>query len=223
LPYCQKFELFYSYGNFNVLLAHSYRSTNKINEAIEAYLNANQYYKLVKNDYMLNLNCFNISGSYRLLNDSYNAIFYINEAIKYFEKIKDTAKLNNARVEKIITMFYFNADIDLIIDTINVMINSKVISEVSKGELLTILASIELRNNKYEKALSLYKQAEPLLKTSIDSDMYIFIYHGISKIYECLSDSENLLLFKLKIQEAVTLKPCYSIYLEALESKSQSA
>ena len=208
--YCNKYDLYYNYGEFNILAALSYKNINKLDNAIECNLNSINYYKLTKKEQMMYRCYINLSILYRIKKNSYDAIYYINEAIKYFETIGNLTKRINAIVEKIITLFILNSDSSLIQDLINVTINDPNINNVAKGELFSVLGTIELRTKNYNKALELFKSSEELVLDHINSEMNIFIYMGLHEVYKYQLDFYNSDFYYNKAKTLLKTKPYYN-------------
>lgn len=209
LIYNIKYELYFYFAKFNMLLALSYKNNNNISAAIECDFKAISYYSFTKNEFMLNRCYVNLSILYRLLRDSYKSIFYINESIKYFESINNIEYLINARVEKIITMFTFKTDRNLIKDMAAILINDENISDLLRGELLCILGTIELQSKSFDKALIFLLEAESLIDNNIDSEMNIFVYKGLYEIYQYYSDTHNKRKYLAEIEHIFESKPYY--------------
>jgi tetratricopeptide (TPR) repeat protein len=213
LVHSNKYELFYSFGEFNMLLAMTYKNMDKLDKAIDCSIKSIKYYKLTENKYMEHRCYINFSIIYRLINDQYNSLNYINDAIIYFQSIGDEAKLINAKVEKIISMFVFNNDSDLIIEMVNSIMSNPSCNDVAKGELLVILASLKLKNRDYLGSLSMFTEAEKLISGYDDTEMNIFIYHGLNIIYEQTDDFENANLYLIKLNKLLKNRSYYKKYL----------
>ena len=213
LSYSKKHELFYSFGEFNMLLALSYKNMDQLDSAIECSMKAVKYYKLTENKYMEHRCYINLSILFRVCNDYYNSLNYINDAIIYFQSISDEAKLTNAKVEKLISMFRLDKDKDLIIEIANSIINNPNCNDSSKGELLAILASLKLKNKDYLGSLSMFIESEKLIFDYDDTEMNIYVYHGLSIIYEELHDPENKNLYLTKLKKLLKDRPYYKKYL----------
>lgn len=209
LSYCSKYEVFFNFGEFNMVAALACKNLNKLEQAIECNLKAIHYYELSQNVLMRHRIYLNLSALYRIIGDSYNAICYINKAIDYFKSEENMLRYTNAIVEKIITMFVFHSDATLIKDLISVTINHPQLGEVQKGELLSILGTIELQNNNYNQALELLLSAQNLVNDYINSSTNIFIYRGLYEIYEYKQDHANSILYKSKLDTLLEEKPYY--------------
>jgi tetratricopeptide (TPR) repeat protein len=213
LMHSKKHEIYYLFGEFNMLLALTYRSFDKIEEAIDCNMKAIKYYKLIDNKYMEHRCYINLSILFRACDDYYNSLNYINDAIIYFQSINDEVKLINAKVEKLISMFILNKDNDMILETaVNLNKNSNIPS-AAKGELLTILAYQKLRSKDYSGSLSLFKEAEKMLYNNNDTEMNLFIFHGLSIIYEHLNDVENAHTYLTKLNKKLQDRPYYHRYI----------
>lgn len=213
LLHSKKHELFYSFGEFNMLLALNYRSLDKIDDAINCNIKAIKYYKLLENKYMEHRCYINISMLFRISDDYYNSLNYINDAIIYFQSIGDEAKLINAKVEKLISMFILNKDKDLILETADSILCNQNCNDIARGELSTILAYLKMKNRNYTSSLTLFKEAENFLFNNRDTEMNIFVYHGLSTIYKELNDLENSNLYQTKLNELLKDRPYYEKYL----------
>lgn len=214
LKYCSKYELFYNFGEFSILLALSYRHSNNLSKAIEATFDAINYYSITKNSFMKYRSYINLSNFYRLKLDNFHSMYYINEAIKYFESINDTKKIINARVEKIVSMFIFKTDTDMISDMIYTTINIAGISNTVKGELTGVLGFIEYKKGNFDKSLVLLKEAEAILMDNINTDVNIFIYYGLYNIFKETSDFVNEELYRNILDEEFRNKPYYKNFFE---------
>lgn len=213
LLHSKKRELFYNFGEFNMLLALSFKNMDKLDNAIECNMKAIKYYKLTENKYMEHRCYINLSMLFRVFNDYYNSLNYINDAIIFFQSIGDEAKLINAKVEKTISLFLLNKDKDSIIEMVNSIIDNPNCSNSAKGELLTILASLKLKNKDYLGSLSMFMDAENLLLNYADTDMNILVYHGLAIIYEQLNDKENAELYLTKLKDLLKFQPYFEKYL----------
>lgn len=207
--YNTKYELYHNFGQFNMLLALCYKNTNNIDAAIKSNSKAISYYTFIDEAFMLHRCYVNLSILYRLLKDSYNSVLYINKAIDYFESTNNVEFLLNARVEKIISMFLFKTDYNLIKDMANILVNDPNISKLLRGELLCILGTIELQNKNLDKALVLLQEAESSIQDNINSEMNIFVYKGLSEIYQQSSDVHNEQKYNLKFEQILKSKPYY--------------
>ncbi|HYE10207.1 MAG TPA: helix-turn-helix transcriptional regulator [Patescibacteria group bacterium] len=213
LMHSKKHELYYKFGEFNMLLALVYKSMDKIEDAIDCNIKAVKYYKLTENKYMEYRCYINLSILSRINNDYYNALNYINDAIIYFQSIGDETKLINAKVEKLISMFILNKDRDMILEMIDGIMNNPNCNNPARGELLTILAYLKIKSRDYISSLSLFKEAEKLLYNNNDTEMNIFIYHGLSIIYEKSDDQENASIYLAKLNKLLQEKPHYNRYI----------
>jgi transcriptional regulator with XRE-family HTH domain len=213
LMHSKKHELYYKFGEFNMLLALVYKSMDKIEEAIDCNIKAVKYYKLTENKYMEHRCYINLSILSRINNDYYNSLNYINDAIIYFQSIGDEFKLINSKVEKLISMFILNKDRDMILEMIEGILNNPNCNSSARGELLTILAYLKIKSRDYINSLSLFKEAEKLLYNNNDTEMNIFIYHGLSIIYEKSNDHENTNIYLAKLNKLLQAKPHYHRYI----------
>jgi transcriptional regulator with XRE-family HTH domain len=213
LLYSKKHELYYSFGEFNMMLALSYKNTDKVDSAIECSNKAVKYYKLTENKYMEHRCYINMAILFRISGDQYNSLNYINDAIIYFQSIGDEAKLINAKVEKTISMYMFNNDSDVIIEMANSIMNNSNCGDESKGELLTVLASLKLKVKDYVGSLSLFLEAQSLMLDYVDTEMHLFIYHGLSVIYKHLNDTINATQYSRKLNKLLKHRPYYKKYL----------
>ncbi len=213
LTHSKKHELYYSFGEFNMLLALCYKNMGRIDDAIDCNIKSLKYYKLTENKLMEHRCYINMSILFRLNGDHYNSLNYINDAIIYFESIGDESKLINAKVEKIIGMFVFNNDRDLIVDMVDNIINQPCCSYTAKGELLVILASLKLKNRDYNGALSLYKEAEKILFNYDDTEMNVFVYQGLNIVFKQLNDLNNANLYLAKLHKLLQEKSFYNRYI----------
>ena len=212
LTHSKKHELYYSFGEFNMLLALSFKNMDKLENAIDCSMKAIKYYKLIENKYMEHRSYINLSMLFRASGDHYNSLNYINDAIIYFQSIGDEAKLINAKVEKVISMFMFNNDNDLIIETVNSILGNPNCNDAAKGELLAILASIRLKSKDFIGSLNMFQEAQKLINDYDDTEMNIFIYHGLSKIYEHLDEPENEALYLSKLNILIKDRTYYKNY-----------
>jgi transcriptional regulator with XRE-family HTH domain len=212
LLYSKKHELYYSFGEFNMLLALSYKNMDKIDSAIECSMKAVKYYKLTENKYMEHRTYINLSIFFRVCNDYYNALNYINDAIIYFQSINDEAKLINAKVEKIISIFVINKDDDSILEMVDNVINNPSCNDIAKGELLTIHASLKLKNKDYQGALSMFHAAENLIHNYGDTEVYVFIFDGLITIYHHLNDIIQADIYQSKLEKLLQEQPYYEKY-----------
>lgn len=210
LLHSKKHELFYSFGEFNMMLALAYKNMDKLDQAIDCSMKAIKYYKLTENKHMEHRCYINLSMLFRLCNDHYNSLNYINDAIIYFQSIGDEVKMINAQVEKIISMFILNKDEDLILEMVDSIIKNPNCHDIARGELLTILASLKLKSRDYEGSLNMFKTAENLIYNYGDTEMYVFILHGLCTIYQQMNDTKNVDLYKLKLKNLLKDQP----YLE---------
>jgi tetratricopeptide (TPR) repeat protein len=151
----------------------------------------------------------NLSILYRITGDNYNAICYINKAADYFKSTGNTQKYINVITEKIITLFTFHCGSDLIRDLINTTIHHPQIREIEKGELYSILGTLELRDKNYDPALKLLLLAQELICDNVNSEMNIFIYKGLHEICQYMQDHANTMLYKAKIDALLEQKPYY--------------
>jgi tetratricopeptide (TPR) repeat protein len=213
LLHSKKHELFYSFGEFNILLALNYRSLNKIDDAINCNVKAIKYYKLIENKYMEHLCYVNLSILYRICSDYYNSLNYINDAIIYFQSIGDEVKLINANVEKLISMFILNKDKDKILETANSILRNPNCNDIARGETSTIIAYFKVKNRDYIGSLNIFKEAENLLFNYNDTEMNVFIYHGLSLIYEQSKEHDNANLYLSKLNKLLKDRPYYENYL----------
>jgi HTH-type transcriptional regulator, quorum sensing regulator NprR len=218
LVHSKKHELFYSFGEFNMLLAFNYRSLNKIDDAMNCNVKAIKYFKLIENKYMEHRCYVNLSILFRICGDYYNSLNYINDAIIYFQSIGDEVKLINANVEKLISMFILNKDKDLILETANTILKNPKCIDIAKGETSTIIAYIKVKNRDYMGSLNLFKEAEKLLFNYNDTEMNVFIYHGLYIIYKELKDVENTNLYQTKLDMLLKDRPYYEKYLHDEEN-----
>jgi transcriptional regulator with XRE-family HTH domain len=213
LLHSKKHELFYSFGEFNILLALNYRSLNKIDDAINCNVKAIKYYKLIENKYMEHLCYVNLSILFRICGDYYNSLNNINDAIIYFQSIGDEVKLINANVEKLISMFILNKDKDKILETANSILKNPNCNDIARGETSTIIAYLKVKNRDYIGPLNIFKEAEKLLFNYNDTEMNVFIYHGLSIIYEQSKDHDNANLYQSKLNKLLKDRPYYENYL----------
>lgn len=213
LMHSKKHELYYSFGEFNMLMALNYRSLDKIDDAINCCTKAVKYYKLIENKYMEHRCYINLSVLFRICGDYYNSLNYINDAIIYFQSIDDSVKSINAKVEKLISMFILNKDTDVILETSDEILNNPNCNDIARGELSTILAYLKVKNRDYIGSLNLFKEAEKLLFYNEDTEMNIFIYHGLSIIYEQSNDLENANLYLSRFNKLLKNRPYYEKYL----------
>lgn len=213
LTYSRKHEIYYNFGEFNMLLALSNKNINKIDDAIECNSKAVKYYKLTENKYMEHRCYINMSILYRVSGDHYNSLNYINDAIIYFQSIGDEVKLINSKTEKIISIFIFNKDRDSILEMIDSIINSPSCSDIARSELQAIIAYIKVANRDYLSSLNLFKEAEKMLFNNYDTEMIIYIYHGLSMVYEEFHDLENAELYLAKLNKLLKERPYYKKYL----------
>lgn len=213
LLYCQEYEVHYNYGNFNMLLALAYKNNNQINNALECNFTAIRYYDFIMNSFIKHRCYVNISILYRISKDSYNAIYYVNEAIKYFEGTSNTKYLINARIEKLINMFVFDIDSSDINDMAKVLLRHKDVDSLARGELLCILGCLELKKKNYRKALPLFQEAEELIQGNISSEMNIYLYEGLRKLYTHLKKTTEQALYQDKVSALLLQKPYYKDFL----------
>lgn len=211
--YCNKYDLYVGFGELNRLASHCYKYMNQLDDAILWTSNAINYYLLSNNTTLLHRCYINLCILYRAKKDQDNALYYIEKAIRYFEQTNNRPKLINSQIEKVITLFEFDSDPCFIKDLINVTIGLPDISNSSRGELLSVLGIIELRQKNYPKALELLSNSEALVINEAQSDMNIFIYNGLQEIYEIIGDSQNSALYKKKSDELLILKPYYNNFL----------
>lgn len=209
LVYCRKYELYYSFGSFNMLLALAYKDTNNLSAAIECNFRAVSYYNFVTDKWMLHRCYVNISILYRLSKDSYNAMSYINNSIRYFEETDDIKHLINARIEKLISMFVFNIDRNSIAGMAKILIHHENIEAIPKGELLCLLGCLELKEQNYEKALTLLKEAESLIQDYINSEVNIYLYKGLCEIYSQMGTEEEAARYQQKSEAIFLQKPYF--------------
>lgn len=209
LAYCRKYEVFFCYGDFNMLASLCYKNINDLEKSMEYNHNAVRYYELSNNVLMLHRNYNNLSILYRITGDNYHAIYYIDKASNYFKSIGNIQRYINAIVEKIITLFVFHAEPALIRDLISTTINHPQINQLEKGELFSILGTLELRDKNYDQALKTLLLAQELVSDSINSEMNIFIYRGLYEIYEKKQDHANSMLYKSKLDTLLEQKPYY--------------
>jgi transcriptional regulator with XRE-family HTH domain/Tfp pilus assembly protein PilF len=213
LSHSKKRELYYNFGEFNMLLALIYKNIDKIDDAIECNNKAIKYYKLTENKFMEHRCYINLSVLYRVCDDYYNSLNYINDAIIYFQSIGNEMKLINAKAEKLISMFILNKDKELILEMIESLILNPNCTDTAKGEMLTILAYLKVEKRDYASSLSLFKEAEALLLNNNDTEMNIFIYHGLSKVYEQLNDIENVAQYEAQLNKLLKERPYYEKFL----------
>ncbi|MDF2530759.1 MAG: family transcriptional regulator [Clostridia bacterium] len=213
LMHSKKYQLYYLFGEFNMLLALAYRRLDKIEDAIDCNNIAVKYYKLTENKYMEHRCYINLSILFRVCDDYYNSLNYINDAIIYFQSINDEAKLINAKVEKLISMFILNKDRDKILEIADDIIKNPKCSDTARGELLTILAFLKIKNRGFTNLLSLFKEAEGLLYNNNYTEMNIFIYQGLKVIYEQSNDHENAHLYQAKLDKILQDRPYYHRYI----------
>ncbi len=215
LVYCRKYELYYSFGDFNMLLALAYKNTGNLNTAIECNFRAVSYYNFVTDKWMLYRCYVNISILYRLSKDSYSAMNYINDAIKYFEETDQIKHLINARIEKLINMFVFNIDSNSIAGMAKVLIHHESIESNPKGELLCLLGCLELKEQNYEKALTLLKEAESLIQNYINCGLHIYLYKGLCEIYTELGKKEEAAEYHQKSEAIFLQRPYFKDFFES--------
>jgi HTH-type transcriptional regulator, quorum sensing regulator NprR len=213
LMHSRKHELYYSFGEFNMLLALIYKNRDKLDDAIECNNKAVKYYKLIENKFMEHRCYINLSILFRLCDDYYNSLNYINDAIIYFQSVGNEVKLINAKVEKIISMFILGKDRELVLEMIDSVIDDQNCTDTAKGELLTILASLKLKSRDYAGSLALFKEVEDLLLNNRDTEMSVFIYHGLCSIYEQSNDRENADQYKEKLSKLLKDRPYYEKFL----------
>ncbi|OGO77530.1 MAG: hypothetical protein A2Y23_07630 [Clostridiales bacterium GWB2_37_7] len=213
LLHSKKHELYYNFGEFNMLLALSYKNMDKLDNAIDCSMKAIKYYKLTENKYMEHRCYINLSILFRVCSDYYNSLNYINDAIIYFQSIGDEVKLINAKVEKIITMFILKEEEDLTLEMVDSIIRNPNCNDVARGELLTITASLKLNNKDYSGLLSMFNTAENLIFNNGDSEMFIFIYQGLFTIYEQLNDDKNAEVYKAKLDKLLKDQPYFEKFL----------
>lgn len=209
LSYCSKYEMYCDYGRFKHLTSWIYKSMGHIQDAIANCLKAVDFYRLTDDSAMVYQCYIDLSVLYRILQDSNQSEYYINEAIRYFEDSSNALRLSNAFAEKIISMFVFNSNQLLIEDMIYTTIREKYISDDVRGELLGILATIELRNKNYSKALELYKLSEKHIAGNVKSEMNVFVYQGMSEIYHYYNDFQRSNLYCSKAHTIFETKPYY--------------
>jgi tetratricopeptide (TPR) repeat protein len=206
---CSKYEIYCDYGRFKHLASWIYKSMGKIQEAMTSCLKAVDFYRLTEDSSMVYQCYIDLSVLYRILQDSNQSEYYINEAIRYFEDSSNALPLSNAFAEKIISMFVFNSNHLLIEDMIYATIREKYISDDVRGELLGILATIELKNKNYSKAFELYKLSEKHIAANVKSEMNVLVYQGMSEIYYYYNDSQNSNLYCSKAHTIFETKPYY--------------
>lgn len=209
LDHCSKYSVYCDYGKFKRLISSIYKSMGKVQDAVSSCLKAVDFYKLTDDDFMVHQCYVDLSVLYRILKDSHHSEHYINQAIRYFESINNSIPLANAFAEKIISMFVFNSNHTLIQDMIYATIKEPYLHEDAKGELLSILATIELRNKNYNKAFELYKLSEEHIAGNVMSEMDIFLYQGLSEIYNYYADSQKSNLYYTKATAVFESKPYY--------------
>ena len=214
LLHSKKHELYYSFGEFNMLLALNYRSLDKIDDAINCNTKAIKYYKLTENKYMEHRCYINLSVLFRVFDDYYNSLNYINDAIIYFQSIGDEVKLTNAKVEKLISMFMLSEDGDSIIETANSILGNPNCTDIATGELSAIIAYIKFKSGDYLGSLKLFEKAQKLLLDYDDTEMNIFIFHGLSIIYKVLNNHEKTSLYLAKLDTLLKDRPYYEKYLQ---------
>jgi hypothetical protein len=110
-------------------------------------------------------------------------------------------------------MFILKKDKELILEMVDNIINNPNCNDVARGELLTILAYLKVKDKNYIYPLSLFKEAEKLLFNYNDTEMNIFIYHGLSIIYEHSNDTQNAKLYQAKLNKMLKQKPYYKRYI----------
>ncbi len=213
LLYCREYEMHHNYGNFNMLLALAYKNNNQISNALECNFTAIRYYDFIIDPFIKHRCYVNISILYRLSKDSYNAIYYVNESIKYFEGINNTKYLINARIEKLINMLVFDIDSSDIADMAKVLLRHKDVDSLARGELLCILGCLELKEKNYMMSLSLLQEAEALIQDNINSEMNIYLYEGLRKIYSQLEKTTEQALYQDKVSALLLQRPYYKDFL----------
>jgi transcriptional regulator with XRE-family HTH domain len=209
LNYCTKYQLFFNYGDFNMLAALSYKNINKIEQALECNFNALRYYELSHNALMLHAIYVNLCILYRIIGDSYNALYYIDKAMSYFVSTENMDMYNKAMVEKILTLFVFHADAAVLRELISVTIHYPQLPKLEKGELLSVLGTLALREKSHEEAFELLLSAQEHVADHINTTTNIFIYRGLHEIYEYRQDQPNSMLYKQKIEALLEQKPYY--------------
>lgn len=212
--YCYKYDFYVNFGELNRIASMCYKYMNQLDEAILCSTNAVNYYLLSNNTTLLHRCYINLSILYRAKRDKDNALYYIEKAIRYFEQTNNRQKLVNCHIEKIITLFEFDSDPCFVRDLINITIDLPTMCASGKGELLAILGIIELRQKNYPKALELLCSADTLVTYEAQSDMSIFIYKGLQKIYEYNQDIENSTIYKHKSEALLTAKPYYYNFIK---------
>jgi transcriptional regulator with XRE-family HTH domain len=209
LSYCGKYEVFFNYGDFNMTAALSYKNINKIEQALECNFNALRYYELSHNALMLHAIYVNLCILYRIIGDSYNALYYIDKAMSYFVSTENMDMYNKAMVEKILTLFVFHADAAVLRELISVTIHYPQLPKLEKGELLSVLGTLALREKSHEEAFELLLSAQEHVADHINTTTNIFIYRGLHEIYEYRQDQPNSMLYKQKIEALLEQKPYY--------------
>ncbi len=209
LDHCSKYSIYCDHGRFKRLISSIYKSMGRIEDAVGSCIKAVDFYKLTDDNFMVHQCYVDLSVLYRILKDHPHSEYYINQAIQYFESTHSSIPLANAFAEKIISMFVFNSSDILIEDMICTIIKEHYLDEDVKGDLLSILATIELRNKNYNKALELYKLSEEHIACNVMSEMDIYLYQGLSEIYDYYADTQRSNLYCSKANAVFEAKPYY--------------
>lgn len=216
LQYFKKFETYFNFGDICMLMGLAYKNVNKIEDSIRYCEKAIYYCKLTENEYNMYRNYINLSISKRLIGDYKGSIEYIDDAIYYFNRINDITKCTNATVEKIKTLFVSNSDENVISSLVEEIRDNLNNDPISKGELICIMGYIELKNGNYEEALSLLHEAEKSLLNIDTSEMKVYLYHGLNKVYEHYNNLELAYSYLQKVNDLVTIKTYYKSLISNL-------
>lgn len=201
LGYSKKYEIYRNFGEFNMLLALSYTNSKNYNDAIKQNTKAVEYFTL-KDDATNKHRCYsNIGALYRRKFDFDNSMKYFDMAVQYFEDIHDAEKTTNIKAERLKTLFYIDKDSEVLLSDVETLIHSEKLSETNRLDLLIVLGVLVLEQEKPEAALEHFTEAESLLEKYKESELEIYIYKGLSKIYKKLSVIDKALYYLEKAQD----------------------
>ena len=210
LDYSKKYELYYNFGYFCMLLALTYKLKNNTDQAIIFNNKAIKYYVLSDNEYM-KYTCYINQTSLLRINKDYNeSLILIEEAISYFQSINDNAKLANAKTEKLKTLFFSQENSDMLANFGKKILESIVENNECRGEVICILGGIAIENKEYVLALTLLLEAETLLLEYEKNDMRVYLYKWLNNVYEHNNDLESAYKYLLRAATLVdSNKPTY--------------